>query len=222
MIPLKDENPIRIIPFITTCIIFVNLGVFMGQVYLNIRGLDTSFVFGMRPLRVVNNPFGFPLVTVFTSIFIHGGVLHLVGNMWFLWIFGNRIEDAVGHFRYLFFYLICGAGSSLVHILSNPHSDIPTIGASGAISGIMGAYFLLYPRSRIVTLIPVFIFFKIARIPAFFFLGFWFLLQLWGSYSASLSGGSGIAWYAHIGGFLLGMVMIKFLVQTKQSSRRRQ
>ena len=141
-------------------------------------------------------------------MFLHGGFLHIIRNMWFLYIFGDNIEDRLGHIRYLVFYLFCGVAAGLVHLFTNWNSNIPTIGASGAISGVMGAYLLLYPRSRILTLIPIFFFFQFVEIPAFIFLGFWLLLQL---FSASLTPRNvgGIAFWAHIGGFVAGLIFIK-------------
>jgi hypothetical protein len=141
-------------------------------------------------------------------MFLHGGFLHIIMNMWFLYIFGDNIEDRLGHIRYLVFYLVCGVGAGLVHLFTNWNSNIPTIGASGAVSGVMGAYLLLYPRSKILTLIPIFFFFQFVDIPAFIFLGFWLLLQL---FSAGLtpSNVGGIAFWAHIGGFIAGLIFIK-------------
>jgi len=143
-----------------------------------------------------------------TSMFLHGGFLHILGNMWFLYIFGDNIEDGLGHIRYLIFYIFCGVAAGLVHLLTNWNSKIPTIGASGAISGVMGAYLLLYPRARILTLIPIFLFFKFVELPAFIFLGYWLLLQL---FSASLTPRNvgGIAFWAHIGGFVAGLIFLK-------------
>jgi membrane associated rhomboid family serine protease len=149
-------------------------------------------------------------------MFLHGGLFHLLGNMWFLWVFGNNIEDAVGHVGFLVFYLLCGILSFLTHIACNSHSYIPTIGASGAISGIMGAYIILYPRARIVTLFPIFIFFQIIRVPAFVFLGLWFVYQFLASSASGSTSGGGVAWSAHIGGFIAGMVLIKLFSGRKQ------
>jgi len=143
-------------------------------------------------------------------MFLHGGFLHILGNMWFLYIFGDNIEDRLGHLRYLIFYLLTGIAAGLVHLLTNWNSKIPTIGASGAISGVMGAYLILYPRARVLTLIPIFLFFQFVEIPAFLFLGYWFLLQL---FSAGLTRGDvgGVAWWAHIGGFVTGIIFVKLI-----------
>jgi membrane associated rhomboid family serine protease len=147
-----------------------------------------------------------PPLTLLTSIFMHGSVLHLLGNMLYLWIFGNNVEDHLGSFRFLLFYLLCGLGASLTHILLNPNSQVPMIGASGAIAGVLGAYMILYPQARVMTVVFLFFFIRIIPIPAVIILGLWFLLQL-----LSAGGGGGVAWFAHIGGFLIGIVLIKLL-----------
>ena len=145
------------------------------------------------------------LTTLFTSMFLHGGILHLLGNMLFLWVFGASVEDRLGHFPYLMFYLICGLGAGITHILANWGSTVPSIGASGAISGVMGAYIVLFPRSKILTLVPIIIFFFTVRLPAILFLGYWFLIQFVSGFVALGDvDQSGVAWWAHIGGFLLG------------------
>jgi membrane associated rhomboid family serine protease len=172
------------------------------------------FLYGLVPAR-----FTVPRVAAYFSIseqvfslvsfmFLHGGFWHLLGNMWFLYIFGDNVEDRLGPFRYLIFYFLCGIVSGLSHLLVNPLSNVPTIGASGAIAGVMGAYFILHPKARILTLIPIIIIPYFIEIPAFIFLGIWFILQF---YSATLSQGSitGIAWWAHIGGFVFGMILLK-------------
>jgi hypothetical protein len=143
-------------------------------------------------------------------MFLHGGFLHILGNMWFLYLFGDNVEDRLGHIRYLIFYILCGVTAGLIHLFTNWGSKIPTIGASGAISGVMGAYLLLYPRARITTLILIFFFFKLVEIPAFVFLGYWLLLQLF-STSLTPSHAGGIAWWAHIGGFASGLIFVKIL-----------
>jgi membrane associated rhomboid family serine protease len=142
-----------------------------------------------------------------TSLFLHGGWLHVGGNMLYLWIFGDNVEDRLGHVRFLIFYLVCGVAASLVHVLANPASTVPTIGASGAIAGVLGAYFLLYPKSRVLTLVPLGFYLQVVQLPAFFLLGFWFLLQfIVGAVSlgARNAGGAGVAWWAHVGGFAAG------------------
>ena len=149
------------------------------------------------------------IIPLVTSMFLHGGWLHILGNMLFLWVFGGNVEDRLGHMRYLVFYFICGIGSAVVHILANWGSKVPTIGASGAISGIMGAYIVLFPRSRILTLVPLIIFFFTARLPALLMIGYWFVIQfLSGVGSLGESDQGGVAWWAHIGGFLLGAFLV--------------
>ena len=155
-------------------------------------------------------PDRFQTLSLFTSMFLHGGWMHLIGNMWFLWIFGDNIEDILGPGRYLLFYLVCGAAAGLAHYAFNSESRIPTVGASGAIAGIMGAYFVLYPRSRIVTLIPIFFFIQIVEVPAIVFLGLWFVLQFIsgvGSIAAATAGepAGGVAFWAHVAGFVAGV-----------------
>jgi hypothetical protein len=151
---------------------------------------------------------GQQILSLFTFMFLHGGFLHLIGNMWSLYIFGDNVEDRLGPARYVVFYLLCGLASGLSHMLLNAHSNIPTIGASGAIAGVMGAYFILYPGSRILTLIPIIFIPWFVEIPAFFFLGIWFLLQFINAAGSSGQAG-GIAWWAHIGGFVFGILFLK-------------
>ena len=216
MIPFKDDNPTRIAPLITWGLILVNVLVFLYQISLGPRqgeqfiyeyGSIPAVVFGYRSLPKYLTAIP-PGVSLFTSMFLHGGWLHLIGNMWYLWIFGDNIEEAMGRLRYLAFYLICGLIASVSHALSNPDSILPSIGASGAISGVLGAYLLLYPRARVLVLIPLGFFTRLMYIPAAFVLGFWFILQL---LSGSLSGaqdGGGVAFWAHIGGFIAGMLLV--------------
>ena len=213
MIPLRDNIPSRTVPFVTYILIGANTLVFLLEIGMG-RDLPAFIhVFGMVPERVVGIATRAPelilwaIVPFFTSIFLHGGWLHLIGNMLFLYIFGDNVEGVMGHFRYLVFYLICGVAASLVHLISAPSSPVPTVGASGAIAGVLGAYFVLFPAARVVTLIPIFFFFQIVEIPAFIFLGFWFLLQFLIGSAALFSspGAGGVAWWAHIGGFAAGV-----------------
>jgi membrane associated rhomboid family serine protease len=143
---------------------------------------------------------------LFTSMFLHGGWGHLLGNMWFLWIFGNNVEDSMGHLRFLLFYTLCGLAAAGAHVFSDPSSTLPMVGASGAISAIMGAYLLLYPRAKVKTVIFIIIFFTVLELPAFLYLGYWFLLQLFGVLGPSVGGG--VAFWAHIGGFVAGVALI--------------
>jgi membrane associated rhomboid family serine protease len=202
MIPLRDVIPSRTTPFVTIGIIALNVLAFWFELSLS---PNTRQLF-LRAYGVV--PADFAWLTLFSSMFLHGGWLHIIGNMWYLWIFGDNVEDRLGHGRYLVFYLLCGAVAALAQTLVNPDSYVPTIGASGSIAGVMGAYFVLYPRSRVLTLIPLFIFIEIIEIPALFFLGFWFLMQLFsgaGSIAQTTGTQGGIAFWAHVAGFLAGL-----------------
>lgn len=216
MIPLRDDNPTNITPVMTWGLIAVNVAVFLyqvslgerqGQVFVYEFGAIPAVIFGSRelPEYLAAIP---PQLSLLTNMFLHGGWLHLIGNMVYLWIFGDNIEAAMGRIRFLVFYLFCGVLASLSHALTDPASLIPTIGASGAISGILGAYVLLYPRARVLVLIPFGFLTRLMYIPAAFALGFWFLLQvLSGSASIGAKGG-GVAFFAHIGGFIAGMVSV--------------
>ena len=209
-IPIKDLNPRRTYPVVNTLLILTNVIVFLYQSTLS-RHQSEAFVLANSTIpnhiRLALNGHGnleAGLLTIVTSMFLHGGFLHIAGNMLFLWIFGDNVEDYFGHFPYLLFYFVCGIGSGLAHILFNFHSSLPALGASGAISGVMGAYIILYPRAQVLTL--VFIFF--IPIPAFIILGYWFLLQfVAGVSTVGASATGGVAWWAHIGGFLLGMLI---------------
>ena len=192
----------------------VSVLVFIIELTQGQRLNDFIYLYGLVPARYTDPQialyftFGQQLLPFFTFIFLHGGFWHLLGNMWFLYIFGDNIEDRLGHIRYLCFYLLCGLASGAAQFVVNWHSDIPTIGASGAIAGVMGAYLILYPRARILTLIPIFFLPFFIKIPAAFFLGIWLLLQIL-SAAATAGKGGGIAWWAHIGGFLFGIVFLK-------------
>ena len=217
MIPLKDDNPTRTFPFVTILIIVTNIVVYIYQLTLGQKA-ETLFILraGAIPYEIIHfadiHPLAFipPPLTLFSAMFIHGGFLHVAGNMLYLWIFGDNIEDRLGHFRFIVFYLLSGLIASLAHIIILPNSAIPMIGASGAIAGVLGAYFLLYPRAHVLTLVFFFFFVDIIRIPALVFLGLWFVFQI-----LSSGAGGGIAWYAHIGGFIGGAVLVK-LFKTKR------
>ena len=216
-IPLKDETPRSTFPIINILLILTNIAVFIYQLDLQLtlspRAYETFVVLNATvPARFpafLNGQLGFErtFLPLLTSIFLHGGLLHIAGNMLFLWIFGDNIEDHFGHFPYLIFYLVCGIGSGLLHVFFNWGSMVPAIGASGAISGVMGAYALLFPRERILTLVFIFL----VPIPALFILGYWFVIQFLeavttvGSVSAAANGG--VAVWAHVGGFLLGILI---------------
>lgn len=217
MIPLRDRNPSGSFPSVTLALIAANTLVFLYEVQLG-PGLR-HFVarFALVPAEVTGGIlYGTASLTgtampFVTSMFLHGGWLHLIGNMWFLWIFGDNVEDTLGSFRYLLFYLVCGLGAAGIHYAVQPASTAPTLGASGAIAGVLGGYAVLFPRARVVTLVPVFVFLQIMELPALVVLGLWFVLQLFsGSFAlASAAGaGAGIAWWAHVGGFLVGALLI--------------
>ncbi len=218
MIPLKDNVPSKTRPWVNYSIIFVNVIVFLYELTLLNAGLLEKFIlnWGFVPFDFLNSPLT-KTPTLFSAMFLHGGLTHLGGNMLYLWIFGDNVEDWYGHWRYLIFYLLCGLAASFGQMITNIHSTMPTIGASGAIAGVLGSYFLLYPNSRVLTLIPFGFFMRMVEIPAFFFLGFWFLLQM---FSGTLTLGSqsgGVAWWAHIGGFLAG---VGFLFLFRKRRRR--
>ena len=216
MIPLRDTVRSKNFPAVNTALIVVNVIAFLWQLSQGPRLEDVFFLYGIVPLRYsdpsVSAHFtSFQQVLPFlTSMFLHGGIFHILGNVWFLYIFGDNIEDTLGHIRYLAFYLLCGVAAGLVHLLTNWGSKIPTIGASGAIAGVMGGYLLLYPRAKILTLVPIFFFFQFFEIPAFVFLGYWLFIQIL-SGGLTPSGAGGVAWWAHVGGFVTGAIFVKIL-----------
>ena len=208
MIPIRDENPTRRVPFVNYALIAINLLVFFWQVSLGPSSETAFYSFALVPLDVTSGFDMGDLRSVFTSMFMHAGLMHLLGNMLYLWIFGDNVEDALGHFRYLLFYLAGGFAASLTHVFLYPSSTIPTVGASGAIAATLGAYLLLFPNRRVVTIIPFGFFLQVARIPALIVLGFWFLLQLLeGTLALGMAQLGGVAFWAHIGGFVFGMVV---------------
>ena len=215
MIPLRDDNPTSITPFVTYALIAACVLVFLWQMSLGEKGFEAAVLaLGVTPATLLGDarlppelylvP---PVATVFSSMFLHGGFMHLAGNMLYLWIFGNNVEDSMGHVRFVVFYLLCGVAAALAQAWPNPDSTIPMIGASGAISGVLGAYLLLFPRARVLVLIPLGAFSRIVYVPAMFVLGFWFVLQLINT-ALSDAGQGGVAWGAHIGGFVAGMILI--------------
>jgi membrane associated rhomboid family serine protease len=220
-IPLKDLNPRRTFPIVNTALILINVAVFIYQYTLPPRVFKAfmlanatiparfpAWLHGHAPLEAAFLP-------LLTSMFLHAGIAHIAGNMLFLWIFGDNVEDFYGHFTYLVFYLFCGIGSGLLHVAFNMSSAVPALGASGAISGVMGAYLILYPRSQVLTLVFVFL----VPIPAVVILGVWFVMQFLSAFSslgAVTSGG--VAWWAHVGGFLLGM-LITVIARSGRSAR---
>ncbi len=213
MIPLRDENPTRSVAVVTILIIALNVLAFGYELTLpSQRSLEALFAdFALIPAAVTQTPGVAAYRSVLTSMFLHGGWLHLIFNMLFLWIFGNNVEDSVGHFRYAIFYLLCGVAAAAAQVAVQPDSRVPMIGASGAISGVLGAYLLLFPRARVLTLVPIWIFIRLVYLPAWIFLIVWFALQLLsGAATAGRAQSGGVAFWAHIGGFVAGMVLIPF------------
>jgi membrane associated rhomboid family serine protease len=214
MIPLRDTTRSRNYPAVNTLLIAANGLVFLVQMAQGPLQDAFIYTYGLVPARYSVPQVGAHFSTfqqalaLLSFMFLHGGFWHLLGNMWSLYIFGDNVEDRLGSFRYLVFYLLCGWASGLLHLFLNWHSPVPTIGASGAIAGVMGAYLLLFPHSKILTLIPIFFIPYFIEIPAFFFLGLWFLLQFLGAAGSDAQGG-GIAWWAHVGGFVAGIVLVK-------------
>jgi membrane associated rhomboid family serine protease len=207
MIPLRDVIPSRTTPVVTVTLISANVVAFVYELSLG-PGLDRFLnAFGLVPAS-------FSVLTLFTSMFLHGGFLHVGGNMLYLWIFGDNVEDRMGHVRFLLFYLLCGVVAAVAQTFMEPGSIVPMVGASGAVAGVMGAYFVLYPQSKIVTLLPIFFFIQLIEVPAIVFLGLWFLLQfLSGVGSVAATGGAssgGIAFWAHVAGFAAGALGVLF------------
>jgi membrane associated rhomboid family serine protease len=220
--PLKDENPTVNKPIITVSLIILNCLVFLYSWAKSGQGFQIFvYQFGLIPYELVHlteltPDFAAPvLLTPFTSMFLHGGFMHLGGNMLFLWIFGNNIEDNLGPMKFLLFYFASGMAAVVLFVIFSPNSDVPMVGASGAIAGVLGAYLVLFPRARILTLMWIFFFIRIVRLPASFMLGFWFIYQLFMSL-ASGGGGGGVAWLAHVGGFAFGWVWFRFVLKKRK------
>jgi membrane associated rhomboid family serine protease len=213
MIPLRDINPRRRFPLITLVLILLNVVVFVYELLLPSQNTLDSLVFtwGLVPYRLVQmDPRA--IITVFTSMFMHSGFMHIIGNMLYLWIFGDNIESALGSVRFLVFYLLCGLGAALGQVLVDPASHVPMIGASGAISGVLGAYLLLYPHAEVETLLILGPFVRLVRMPALVVLGFWIVLQLFsGLASLGTEASGGVAFFAHVGGFVAGLLLVLLL-----------
>ena len=213
MIPIRDTQQTRHVAVVNKALIAVNVAVFMIQLAQGGEIARFNYFYGLVPARyTVDHVAGYfsfaqQAAALLTFMFLHGGFWHLLGNMWSLYIFGDNVEDHLGPFRYLVFYLACGLVSGITHLTFNPYSNIPTVGASGAIAGVMGAYFLLYPGAKILTLVPILFFPLFFEIPAFIFIGLWFVLQVINA--AGSNGAGGIAWWAHIGGFGAGVLLCK-------------
>lgn len=222
MLPLKDDIPTERTPVVTIGLIALNILVFLYQMSLGPHQQAFIYALGVVPFEITNNIDLVPRITLplkstlLTSMFIHGGLFHLFGNMLYLWIFGNNVEDVMGRFRFLLFFLVCGLAATYSQIYMNPASRIPMVGASGAISGVLGAYLLLYPNARVLTVIFLGFFVQIIRVPALIVLSFWIVVQVI-SGTAALSAGhtAGVAWFAHIGGFVSGLVLLKLFLARK-------
>jgi membrane associated rhomboid family serine protease len=219
MLPLKDSVRPRKYPYINLVLLFINIAIFIFQLSLDEPGLmEFIYRYGVVPHEFISSQ-GQAWLPLFTSPFLHGGWFHLLGNMLYLWVFGDNVEDRLGHSGFFLFYLAAGLAGNLSHIIANPNSLTPTIGASGAVAGVLGAYFVLFPRARVLTLIPIGFFITTAHLPAMLFLFLWFLLQFFNAFLASLNpGAQTVAWWAHIGGFLLGFIIaITILIKKKLS-----
>src|SRR5229473_2022407 len=216
MIPLRDVIPSRTVPFLTVSIIVVNLLAWFYELALPREDLPLFLQqFGVVPAY-------FTLPTLVSSMFLHGSWSHVLGNMWYLWIFGDNVEDRMGHGRFLIFYLLCGFVAAFGQIFIDPTSTLPTIGASGAIAGVMGAYFVLYPQSRVLTLIPLIVFWEIVELPAIVLLGFWFLMQLFSAGAIAVTAnthGGGVAFMAHVAGFIFGLISV-FIFRKREPDTR--
>ena len=214
MIPLHDDNPTEIVPVVTVALIAACVLVFFWQLALGDPGNQAAVMaLGVIPAVLLDRVELAPelvlvpaTLTPLTSMFLHGGFMHLAGNMLYLWIFGNNVEDSMGHVRFVIFYTLCGVAAVFGQVLQNPGSEIPMIGASGAISGVLGAYLLLYPQARVLVAIPLGIIIHTMRMPAAAVLGLWFVIQIFSSLAAG--DGPGVAWFAHIGGFIAGLALI--------------
>ena len=225
MIPIKDNVRSVSFPFVNILLILANIAVFSVELRQPSAQAMEQFVnkWALFSGPLVNNPFG-NWYRVISSMFLHGGWFHLIGNMLYLWVFGDNVEDRVGHVRYLLFYFAVGSAAMMTEVFLSPGVSSPMLGASGAIAGVMGAYFVLYPKAKVMTAIPIFIFLKFIEIPAIFFLGFWFIIQSFNGYGSlvTIASGaidmSGVAWWAHAGGFLAGVIFIFFF---RKSQRKR-
>jgi len=226
MIPYKDDNPTLTPPYITIFQIVANIVIFIYTL-VNMSNIEEYknivYSYGAIPSHLLSFDRAQPIhpsLTVFTSMFMHGGLLHLASNMLYLWIFGNNIEDTLGHFNFLLFYLVCGIIAAYSHAVTAPSSMMPMIGASGAVSGVLGAYLLLFPQARVHTLIFLGFFISVVRLPAYFIIGFWIVIQLLnGLVSKGVADQGGVAWFAHIGGFVFGLMLIMLFFGRKRKKR---
>ncbi len=226
MIPIRDTIPRQHFPFAVWALVAVNVYVFIRELALPPDSTEQFiYLFGLVPARFTQPGWaarvGFPHTywPFFSTMFLHGGWLHIIGNMWVLWIFGDNVEDRMGPVRFLIFYLLCGLAAGVVHVLTNPGSRVPAVGASGAIAGVMAAYFVLFPRARIVAMFPILFYPVFFQVPAFLYLGFWFLTQFFSGTLAIATHRevSGIAWWAHIGGFGAGILTFALFLRPRET-----
>ncbi len=216
MIPIRDENPTHETPIVTYLFILVNVFVFIFQTMFGVEATTMTYEFALVPSRFLANVSLGNVLNIFTSMFMHAGLAHIIGNMLYLWIFGDNVEDAMGKGRYFVFYILGGIVASLTHIFTNPNSTIPTVGASGAIAAVLGAYLILYPRQRVVTLIPLGFFMRLTMLPASIVLGMWFVLQFFqGVMTLGGPDVGGVAFWAHIGGFVTGVALANLFKQPR-------
>lgn len=230
MLPLRDRNPSGITPWVVYSLVAVNVAVFLFEISLRQENLkELFFSYGLVPANVTGalsgkgHLFGALMIPAFTCMFLHGGWIHLAGNMWFLWIFGDNVEGRLGHLRFIAFYLVCGLAASLVQYSLGPGLAAPIVGASGAIAGVLGAYALCWPGAKVLTLVPVFYFITFVEIPAVIVLGFWFVMQFFQGMAAlgAEFSHTGVAYGAHVGGFLAGMILVKLLRGARRRPARR-
>ncbi len=227
MIPLRDDNPRRSVPFVTYFLIAVNIVGFLWELSLGQDIERALFAIGFVPARFwVAGHWMFDVITITASMFLHGSLMHIGSNMLYLFIFGDNIEDRLGHGKYLIFYLLCGLAATFAHAVFSPSSRIPAIGASGAIAGVLGAYLVLFPHARVMTLIPIFFFITVRELPAIIILGLWFVLQLFSGVGSlgvtDAQDMGGIAYFAHIGGFVAGMILIALFGGFRRAVRRKE
>ena len=211
MIPLRDDRPTHAFALVTVAIIILNALVFWHELSLgNATRVESFFAaFALTPAYLTRAPSVDSYLTIFTSMFLHGGWLHIIGNMWYLWIFGRNVEDSIGHFRFIVFYLLCGIAAAAAQVVISPDSTVPMFGASGAISGVLGADLLLFPRARVLVLFPIWIFWRVFYVPAMLMLVLWFGLQLLSGLAVlRVDVNGGVAFWAHVGGFIAGLLLV--------------
>ena len=216
ILPIKDDNPTITRPWVTLSIVAINSIVFLYSYLLGTHGFDVFIQrMGLIPFEIIHavdavSPTSIPLyLTIFSAMFMHGGLMHLGGNLLYLWIFGNNVEESLGPFGFLCFYLLCGISATAAHVISSPNSMVPLVGASGAIAGVLGAYLAAFPGARVHVLVFLIFFIQIVRVPALLVLGGWFVIQVFSATTETSGGGSGVAWYAHIVGFIVGYFLMR-------------